>query len=48
MQEKKVYQEKLFNHFQLSDRIPEDNFYRKLNSLLDLDLIYPLSQTCYR
>jgi hypothetical protein len=30
MQGKKDYQEKLFTHFQLSDRIPETNFYRRL------------------
>ena len=31
MQGKKIYQEKLFNQFRLSDRVPENNFYRRLN-----------------
>ena len=30
MQGKKDYQEKLFAHFQLSDRVPQHNFYRRL------------------
>ena len=30
MQGKKDYQEKLFTDFRLSDRIPEENFYRRL------------------
>jgi len=34
MQGKKEYQEKLFAHFQLSDRIPKDNFYRRLKDVL--------------
>jgi len=36
VQGKKKYQEKLFTHFQLSDRVPKDNFYRQLNEVLDL------------
>ncbi|MFK7747003.1 MAG: hypothetical protein AB8B65_01300 [Kordia sp.] len=40
MQGKKIYQEKLFNNFQLSDRIPTENFHRRLSSELDLDYLY--------
>ena len=32
MQGRKEYQEKLFLSFQLSERVPQDNFYRKLNT----------------
>jgi len=37
MQGKKEYTEKLFLNFQLSDKVPEDNFYRQLKNLLDLE-----------
>ena len=37
MQGKKEYQEKLFAHFQLSDRIPTNNFYRRLKEVLALE-----------
>ncbi|WP_422084252.1 hypothetical protein [Ulvibacterium sp.] len=33
MQGRKNYTEKLFLSFQLSDRIPKDNLYRRLRSL---------------
>ncbi len=36
MQGKKTYQEKLFTNFLLSDRVPEQNFYRHLKGVLDL------------
>ena len=39
MQGKKHYTEKLFTSFQLSDRIPEDNFYRRLKTQLDIDFL---------
>lgn len=39
MQGKKQYTEKLFTSFQLSDRVPEDNFYRRLKSLLDMEFL---------
>jgi transposase len=39
MQGKKNYQEKLFLNFQLSDRVPKDNFYRRLKELLDLSFV---------
>jgi len=47
MQGKKDYQEKLFSHFQLSDRIPETNFYRRLKEELDLGFLYPLTKGFY-
>ena len=40
MQGKKVYQEKLFLEFKLSDRIPRENFYRQLKEVLDLRFLY--------
>lgn len=40
MQGKKHYSEKLFTHFQLSDRVPADNFYRRLKEILPLDWLY--------
>lgn len=39
MQGKKQYTEKLFTSFQLSDRVPEDNFYRRLKAQLDLEFL---------
>jgi transposase len=39
MQGKKQYTEKLFTSFQLSDRVPEDNFYRRLKSQLDIEFL---------
>ena len=47
MQGKKDYQEKLFAHFQLSDRIPNHNFYRRLKEELDLNFLYPLTKRYY-
>lgn len=40
MQGRKDYQEKLYTNFQLSDRVPPDNFYRKLCETLDLRYLY--------
>jgi hypothetical protein len=34
MQGKKKFTEKLFTHFQLSDRVPADNFYRRRKKIL--------------
>lgn len=39
MQGKKQYIEKLFTSFQLSDRVPADNFYRRLKDQLDLEFL---------
>jgi len=36
MQGKKEYTEKLFSYFQLSERVPQENFYRRLREVLDL------------
>lgn len=47
MQGKKEYQEKLFAQFQLSERIPKGNFYRRLKEVLDLDFLYVLTKTYY-
>ncbi|HKJ79907.1 MAG TPA: IS1182 family transposase [Prolixibacteraceae bacterium] len=47
MQGKKDYQEKLFAHFQLSERVPEHNFYRRLKGALDLEFLYKLTRPYY-
>ena len=47
MQGKKIYQEKLFVSFQLSDQIPEENMYRKLKDLIDLSFIYKSTSKYY-
>jgi len=40
MQGRKTYQEKLFIRFQLSDYIPVDNLYCRLNELIDFSFLY--------
>ncbi|MEO9475714.1 MAG: IS1182 family transposase, partial [Cyclobacteriaceae bacterium] len=47
MQGKKHLQPKLFNSFNLVDRIPEHNFYRRLKSVLDLDFLYMATKPYY-
>lgn len=47
MQGRKQYQEKLFTTFQLSDRVPPDNLYRKLNSTLDFHFLYKYTARYY-
>ncbi len=47
MQGKKDYQEKLFSQFQLSERIPKENFYRRLREVLDLDFLYGQTKQYY-
>ena len=47
MQGKKDYQEKLFAQFQLSERIPKANFYRRLKEVLDFDFLYGLTKDYY-
>ncbi|MDE5419572.1 transposase [Labilibaculum sp. DW002] len=47
MQGKKLYQEKLFSSFQLSHRVPENNFYRRLKEVLDLSFLYKKTQSYY-
>ena len=47
MQGKKQFTEKLFTNFQLSDRVPEDNFYRRLKSVLNLQWLYKGTKKYY-
>lgn len=47
MQGRKQYQEKLFFDFRLSDRVPEDNFYRRLDRCLDLSFLYQATAEYY-
>jgi transposase len=47
MQGKKQYTEQLFKTFQLSQRVPEDNFYRRLKELLDLQWLYGATKKYY-
>ena len=43
----KDYQEKLFLSFSLSQRVPEDNFYRRLKKVLDLGFIREMARPYY-
>lgn len=47
MQGKKQYHEKLFVSFQLSDHVPEDNFYRRLKDLIDFKFLYKRTSAYY-
>lgn len=47
MQGTKIFQEKLFNNFQLSTRVPRDNFYRMLKEVLDLEFLRKETQVYY-
>lgn len=47
MQGRKAFEERLFTNFQLSDRVPADNFYRKLNETLDLRFLYKTTAQYY-
>ena len=47
MQGRKHYSEKLFTHFQLSDRVPSYNFYRRLKAALDLGWLYGRTKKYY-
>lgn len=47
MQGKKHYSEKLFTSFQLSARVPENNFYRRLREALDLRWVYHKTRKYY-
>lgn len=47
MQGKKGYQEKLFTSFQLSAYVPQDNFYRRLKDILDLQWLYRATERYY-
>ena len=47
MQGRKQHQEKLFVSFQLSQRVPADNFYRRLKDSLDLRWLYKKTAKYY-
>ena len=47
MQGKNHYEEKLFTSFQLSDRVPQDNIFRKLKETLDLNFLYQETKKYY-
>src|SRR5665213_588951 len=47
MQGKKHYEEKLFTNFQLSERVPKENFYRRLKEILDLNFLYAETKNYY-
>ncbi|SKB42807.1 IS1182 family transposase [Dyadobacter psychrophilus] len=47
MQGRKNYTEKLFMSFQLSERIPKANFYRRLRESLDLNSIHKETKALY-
>ena len=47
MQGKKIYQEKLFANFQLSNHVPKNNFYSRLKEVLDLEFLYKLTNPFY-
>ncbi len=47
MQGRKNYTEKLFLSFQLSDRIPKENLYRRLRETLDLSFLYKDTKELY-
>jgi len=47
MQGKKEYLEKLFINFRLSERVPKDNFYRRLRETLDLSYLPKLTAKYY-
>jgi len=47
MQGQKHFSEKLFTSFQLSERVPADNFYRRLKEVLDLHWLYKGTKSYY-
>jgi transposase len=47
MQGSKTYQEKLFLSFRLSDRVSENNFYRRLRQTPDLSFVRALTKEYY-
>ena len=47
MQGKKHFSEKMFTHFQLSDRVPAENFYRRLKDVLNLHWLYKATKRYY-
>ena len=47
MQGSKTYQEKLFISFRLSERVPANNFYRRLGQILDLSFVRESTKSNY-
>ena len=47
MQGKKQYHEKPLRSFVLSERVPKENFYRRLNDLLDVQWLYQATEQYY-
>ncbi|MFN2440063.1 MAG: IS1182 family transposase [Chitinophagaceae bacterium] len=47
MQGKKHFSEKLFTNFQLSGRVPAENFYRRLKDVLNLQWLYKATKKYY-
>lgn len=47
MQGKKPFTEKLFNYFQLSERVPADNFYRQLKEQISFQFLYKATAVYY-
>ena len=47
MQGKKYSQPKLFTTFKIEERVPKDNFYRRLKEVLDLRFLYPQTKGYY-
>src|SRR5215212_465322 len=47
MQGRKQFTEKLFTNFQLSERVPADNFYRRSKELLNLGWLYKATKKYY-
>lgn len=47
MQGYKTYEEKLFLSFRLSERVPENNFYRRLKTILDLSFLREMTRKYY-
>ena len=46
-QGKKHFTDQVVTHFRLSERVPAHNFYRRLDTLLDLDFLYEATQVLY-
>jgi transposase len=47
MQGKKHFQDKHIPSFRLSERVPQDNFYRRLKEVLNLQWLYEATQKYY-
>lgn len=47
MQGRKAFEEKLFTNFQLSERVPKDNFYRRLKETIDLRFLRKITARYY-